>query len=529
MNVLMVDDQPEVLAGVQLGVRWELLDVEERFTANDIFQAQEIIRTKRVDLLLCDIEMPFGSGLDLYQWVLENHYKIKCIFLTAHSDFSYMQSAIQMQGFDYLLQPASYEQIENSIRKAIDKIKLETVIDNYYEYGIALKKQEKDTTESVLRNYLLKCDDGRAMRRYFQAISTPLPDSAEFDCLLLQVMHWNNDIAWQPHLFQYAVGNVLQELHPNGNPQLFVITLHAQMYFVMSRVSGDAHAEDLRQCTEEFLELCPQHLGCRVAAYQGATASLEQLPAALEQLQELCHHNVLGESRFFTGEELREEATHYSPPEFDNWDTLETAGLYTPLRQEMLHYLDAQAQSGNMAIGCLRQFHQDVIYWFAHALGRHSIRAHEVFNQREDSEYNYDAMMRSYSSVERMKSLLNFICDCLESESGEKNTSSSSHMERIEEYICQNIQKSITRKELADAVYLNPEYLSRLFKKEKGCTLLEFITHKKMQLARSLLETTNFPVSMIASKVGYGNFSHFAQTFKKEFGVTPSDIRQSHK
>ena len=47
----------------------------------------------------------------------------------------------------------------------------------------------------------------------------------------------------------------------------------------------------------------------------------------------------------------------------------------------------------------------------------------------------------------------------------------------------------------------------------------------KMKEAQSLLKTTNLPISMIAVKVGYTNFSHFSQVYKKMLGVTPAEDR----
>jgi two-component system response regulator YesN len=100
-------------------------------------------------------------------------------------------------------------------------------------------------------------------------------------------------------------------------------------------------------------------------------------------------------------------------------------------------------------------------------------------------------------------------------------------MDEILNYIHKNIQKNITRKDVAEAVYLNPEYLSRLFRKEKGMKLSDYILQEKMNIAKLMLETTDFSVSIIASKVGYSNFSHFAQSFKRLFGVSPSEIKQN--
>lgn len=47
-----------------------------------------------------------------------------------------------------------------------------------------------------------------------------------------------------------------------------------------------------------------------------------------------------------------------------------------------------------------------------------------------------------------------------------------------------------------------------------------------MRLAQSLLKNTSFSISIIASRVGYVNFSHFAKVFKQEFGVSPSEYRK---
>jgi two-component system response regulator YesN len=129
--------------------------------------------------------------------------------------------------------------------------------------------------------------------------------------------------------------------------------------------------------------------------------------------------------------------------------------------------------------------------------------------------------------VARMKSLIVFTMKYLKGMDAEKDVSES-RMDEILDYIHKNIQKNITRKDVAEAVYLNAEYLSRLFKKEKGITLSDYILREKMNIAKLLLETTNFSVSIVASKVGYSNFSHFAQSFKRIFGISPSEIRQDN-
>ena len=113
MNILLVDDQPSVLSSLKSGLNWSALLVHNVYTALNASEAREIILSHPIDILLTDIEMPKESGLSLLRWCRENHYQFECIFLTSHADFFYAQEAIQLESFDYILQPARYEDIEN--------------------------------------------------------------------------------------------------------------------------------------------------------------------------------------------------------------------------------------------------------------------------------------------------------------------------------------------------------------------------------------------------------------------------------
>jgi len=124
-----------------------------------------------------------------------------------------------------------------------------------------------------------------------------------------------------------------------------------------------------------------------------------------------------------------------------------------------------------------------------------------------------------------MLDLVNFVLDYVEEHTTDANLVPDP-IERVIAYIDQNIEKSCSRAEIAEAIYMNPEYLSRLFKKVKGIALNDYITMKKTEIAKSLLTNTNIPVNLIASKVGYSNFSYFSQVFKKYCGLAPLEYRQ---
>lgn len=95
----------------------------------------------------------------------------------------------------------------------------------------------------------------------------------------------------------------------------------------------------------------------------------------------------------------------------------------------------------------------------------------------------------------------------------------------IESYIHDHIAQDITRGRIADAMHMNIDYLARIFKKNTGMTLNDYIINEKMEVARNLLITTKLPVGLIAMKVDYSNFSYFSKLYKKTYNKTPAEER----
>lgn len=96
-------------------------------------------------------------------------------------------------------------------------------------------------------------------------------------------------------------------------------------------------------------------------------------------------------------------------------------------------------------------------------------------------------------------------------------------------YIRDHLQQEITMKEMADLCHLSPSYFSRTFNKETGESFVNYISSRRIQLAKELLLETGKSISQIAEEVGYDNISHFTAVFKRTEGIPPSVYRSSKK
>ena len=70
-RILLVDDEDYTLEGLQHGISFESMGFEKVFTACNVVAARQLLLTEHIDIMLCDIEMPGESGLELLQWVKE--------------------------------------------------------------------------------------------------------------------------------------------------------------------------------------------------------------------------------------------------------------------------------------------------------------------------------------------------------------------------------------------------------------------------------------------------------------------------
>lgn len=121
-NVLLVDDEELALVGMEEGVEWEAVNIDKVYKCHSKDTAIRMLKTYAIDMIVSDIEMPNGSGLELIRWVRENMSEIPAVFYTGHAEFSYVQEALRLGAVDYLLKPVPYEELEKILLSVEEKI-----------------------------------------------------------------------------------------------------------------------------------------------------------------------------------------------------------------------------------------------------------------------------------------------------------------------------------------------------------------------------------------------------------------------
>lgn len=101
-------------------------------------------------------------------------------------------------------------------------------------------------------------------------------------------------------------------------------------------------------------------------------------------------------------------------------------------------------------------------------------------------------------------------------------------LRRVTEFIEENLERDLTLTEIAEIAELSPFHFARSFKQATGSTPIQFLTQRRIDLAKRLLAESDLPIVEIGLRAGFKNQSHFTTLFRKVTAMTPKAYRNEH-
>ena len=102
-----------------------------------------------------------------------------------------------------------------------------------------------------------------------------------------------------------------------------------------------------------------------------------------------------------------------------------------------------------------------------------------------------------------------------------KTYSSDTQVEQLLKYINRNLSENLSIDQLANRFFFSKYHMMRKFKNETGYTIHNYITSKRLLMARSLI-SQGMPVMKAAQASGFHDYTTFVRAYKKQFGKAPS-------
>jgi two-component system response regulator YesN len=183
-NVILIDDEIVSLSAMEHRINWKKYNVEQVYKASSMMQAQKLFQQHNIDIMFCDIEMPQGNGLELFEWVKGFFPYVECVYVTCHPDYNYMRKALKLGSFDYILKPIEEENVDDIFPALAQRIERWRSRNGHYQNG---------QTIPIDLDYQIETGTNGQMEIYVEKVCEYIRDNLENQISI-------NDIAEQIHV-----------------------------------------------------------------------------------------------------------------------------------------------------------------------------------------------------------------------------------------------------------------------------------------------------------------------------------------
>lgn len=508
MRIVVVEDGAKIRRGIihliqKINPAYQIVG-----EANNGLDGLNIIAELQPDLVIADIRMPELNGLEMLQALKERGTKHKIIILSAFSDFSFAQQAINIGVSEYLLKPVTAEKLQQSL-VAIER-------------ELAAEDQKSQASRELTVKHLLqdlmlgKMGDTKELQRYLYP-DGGFEGTAPFALVAAYTGH------------QIYDRDVLQQVFI----QLFMET--PQFKYLLPEIEIQGLTVALVSCSSEFSALenflkndlvvkIHQHdFPDLVMGYLAVTFP-EELPSKLEQLREMLKWALLlGKDRMITPAEIA--GLELQPPEYPG--ELEKQAVSEVSRHQFQNLAQiftdfwgrwsrAKCPPEQIAAAFVR-----FISSLTNAVKETDIELFKQLKQQEILQHVLDAIV-----MEQLGAALNELLKRLRPRDDDQRPNYSLPVIKALKIIAENYQIGITREEIAVRLHITPEYLSVLFYKEVGQSFTAYFKNYRINKAKELLTHTDLKIYEIAEKVGYPDPKYFCRVFKEVTGVPASEYQK---
>ncbi len=500
LSLLIVDDEPSIRNGLAQALPWKEMNIDVIGLAGSKSEALCIMEDHSPDIVLTDIKMPGGSGLELIKATKDQGAHSRFIIMSGYDDFQFARTAIQYGVEDYLLKPLKKDELMQALLDVRNKkdaernSSLAPSRDSFLRSLIHQSFKQSETPSALLIQYSLQlplciilCDGDFYPSDLKKDLISRIPESVGtiFECdehrlaILISIPEFKKTIPGS--LANYCqnlvsdlslhfgtpiymgIGMTVPELHLIRHSYRNALEyLSYSMYQTGQQVFDYTVLENSHPCPVTTNNAFSSKLVEAIVNYQ-----LAQIDELTEQFLSWIRYIPMPPPSFVRG-----MCTHLMV------DIQKNLSSYKILREEFLINTPHKAIAQRTLLSDIKQ-------WMKNSLKHYSCVLH--LHVMDDN---------------------------------------APMIEAAAAYIRKNIASRLTLDEVANQVHLSKAYFTSLFKEYMGTNFRDYVLEQKIEYAKKLLKETDITVSNLSSLLGYEEYRSFNRAFKKATGKSPSDYHR---
>ena len=303
MNILLVDDNVYILEGLKAGIDFQALGIGRVFEARNMQDAIKLMLEEDIPLVLTDIEMPHGTGLQLLEWINENRPCTVTVFCTSFADFDYAKKAVELHSFGYYLKPVLYEELYDLLKSAMDEVlnrRQAREKERYGEYwldSVALRRRHF-WEDALIKVYSFDEDELELLAQADHL------SYSRFNCFSLVLLRFEKARSrmegFSRKLERFVIENIVEELLENVPVSIeTLMKCQKDTWIIVFSHPADEDKSRIRRVVFSVTQTIGRTVHCPVNGYFAYRTSFNDIRGRYRELEYLCQNHVSGDNRVF--------------------------------------------------------------------------------------------------------------------------------------------------------------------------------------------------------------------------------------
>lgn len=511
MKLVIVEDEIRIREGLINLLKKHKMAIDIVGVAEDGADGYDIIKSEQPDLIITDIRMPRLDGIEMLKKLRREKIQYKAIVLSAYSEFEYAQQAIKLGVVEYLIKPIAADEL----MQAIENIQ-EQLINEHHQKSQS--PQQLKALKNIFYSILLGSTEVDDELSNFLMSAYRLNTSETFAVLDIYLGKG----------YEKIVDRLKDELTIllEGASFSFRIIEHKQGREVLLVVFNMIDAAGTEKYFQHLIFSQIKVVNQFDMAFAWTTFDgLEKMKEKVSKVrQDMDWSITLGKKALISDEgikKIRFDKLSY-PIDLETKAKNEICALeYDKLKETLLGLLkyfkshvfcpaevkDTTARFLWAAISVIKEIDFDL-------------------SNKLDHKMLTETMTKAVT-WEELNHAVTLFCEMLcQVEDKQHN---SVFVRRTKSMIQEHYNQGITLEEIAEKLYITPEYLGALFHKEQGENFTSYIKKIRIKKAKRLLIGTDMKVYDISAAVGYADSKYFSRVFRELTGQLPAEFRKLNK
>lgn len=521
-DVLIVDDEPVARQSLRYLIDWEELGFTVKGEAQDGRQALEMLRSHRYALVLTDIRMPVLNGLEMAA-EMQEFTDTPVVILSGYDDFAYAREGLRLGVKEYLLKPVDEEDLIALLKKLAAGLREQQLLEKRQRLGLSAGRDQ------LLRRWVHGQIAARELEEQLRLLGLQAAEE-RYACLLLELDFIADGEMpdRDTELLRFAIRNIAEEV-TSGRGYVFEES-EERIGILLGGPAEEMGAGECRQWAERLLQSARKYAKASVTVGIGGVGPAAEIKQSWSQAEEALDGKFLSGAGTVLVPHGKTEAAAGEPG---------TPGTLRALEADVLEMVRGCRRADAMR-ALARLWECFRVEQVPESRAKMSVLELliQLFRLMKEQGASHDRLfdpsLGDYDRIMRIKTmdeLLRFTeskCgDVVEAMLRTKEVRPNKIVAEVKRIVQEQYGGPISLRDVAATIYMNPNYLGKLFKANTDQSFNDYVLQVRMEKAKELLLHTDKKVYEIAQEVGFSELDWFYKRFKAYTGVSTGDYRNA--